>query len=174
MRAGAECEAWIEPHDDGVLFPWNLLGGRGAHPKPASEAHRFPIGEPDALPFLVFDGPYACGPRDVRAQDGGKSIESQHRVASFLEQGADQRVAPQSDFAGLRLEHGLVATIDEGDRTRPNLEKRGFDRLRAQIREREFDFIKRHRCNTPLDATSIPNAAPDNRYRCRPGRTRNE
>ncbi len=134
MRAGAECKPRIEAHDDGVRIV-RELGGRGAHPEPSSEAHGFPVGEPHALPFLILDASYARGLRDVRAQDGGESTEIACRVrgcglrgsgagpagVGFLEQGPDQRVAPQSDFAWLGLEHGLIAAIDEGDRARANL-----------------------------------------------------
>src|ERR1700688_3783104 len=127
MRAGAECEPWIEPHDDGIRVV-REFGRRGAYPKPSSEAHRFPVGEPHALPFLVLDAPHSRGPRDVRSQDAGESTEITCRVqcraaGRFLEQSSNQRVAPQSDLAGLRLEHGLIPAIDEGDRTCPNLEK---------------------------------------------------
>src|SRR3982074_638611 len=157
MRAGAECESWIEPYDDGIWVV-RQFGRRGAHPKPSPEAHRFPVGEPPALPFLVFASTPPRGLRDVRPQDGGESTEIACRVQGhgvrgcgagrFLEQGADQRVAPQSDFAWLGLEHGLIAAIDVGDRTRSDLEKRSLDQAFAQGREREFDLIERHRCNT--------------------------
>ena len=114
MRAGAERQPGIEPHDHGIGSS-GASASVGAHPQPPPEAHGLPVGKPDAFPIarlrrrVIRAVAAMCGP-SRRRPDRPMATQS---VVRIVEQRAHQRVAPQPDLARLGFEHRIVAAVDE-------------------------------------------------------------
>ena len=133
MRAGAERQARIQAHDDGVgVVRWRLMARHD--PQPAAETHRMEVLEPLALPDLVLDACHAdmVGrqvERLCQLQDGGGAVRL--GVENRLKHG----MWPQAQFARRGFQDRVIDRVGQRHRQRAGLEAGVLGALRVATLE---------------------------------------
>ena len=141
MRAGAEGEARIEPHDHRVLRVHVRVVGRD--PQAPPETHGMEVAQPFAFPDAVGQrlereafGLDAQHVREAGDQVIRRGIERKQRL--------QPRMRPQAKFAGSRFENRIVALVGVRDGDGAELEAGLLDALGVEPVQSQREGKLRH------------------------------
>ena len=152
MRAGAEREARIQPHDGGIgrLRVVGQLAIPRHDPRARAEGQRHVLVHPRALPILVGDVAESRARPVERRIERIERGEQHQRIGVVREQRGQHEFAPQRRFTDTGFEDrtfvGRVAVgVEQGDREGADVFEGVFEARLLGLSAAQGDFEVRHR-----------------------------